>query len=624
VDTVSASDFEPSGPSLKEIYKTMPVYDDVIRQNIDCWYFKLMMLYNAARRKRSIKIKARVVSFVKPHVPRKYYPMWHRYRSLLHWNNFKAAVKRKLISTRFGIFLKSADQVVKARSMHDRYMYIFKMPERTREDINKKLKKCLRLGSEFRIDRVRLYREMARLERIRGNGLIAATYLLRVMRLLGQNRFGDLEIVKRILVENGFKFEARVADSMYGPYPDQVERCAELLNQSLENNRCNEQLEYEFLDDRRKLSSYRVSIIVSLYNAATKLPKFLEMMQCQTMLKTCSAEIILIDSGSPGDDYAVFKKCINTLNIPIVYARCAKRETIQKAWNRGIGLARSPYLAFLGVDEVILPGCLEVLAAELDADPTLDWVVGNSLVTNVNSEGEWVNDIMLYDRSGYKQSLVYLETCYLSWVAGLYRRSIHDRFGYYDPTFGAAGDTEFKNRILPFIKTKAIPKTLGTFWNYPEERTTQSPRAEIEDLRAWYLHRTLAGVKYAFIKRDPAEAEDLFYTALRYRKSYCQHWSTDVEYAYNLGRFLQETAPNSPVLKYLDGVNKVLNTYRSLDWFSSLSPSVSINAIIRAQLFTARVGKRHRNLNNHSVVPPYLIFNDNRYEQHTVFWSTAG
>ena len=58
---------------------------------------------------------------------------------------------------------------------------------------------------------------------------------------------------------------------------------------------------------------------------------------------------------------------------------------------------------------------------------------------------------MPYDRRKYQQDLVYLETCYLSWVGALYRRSIHDRFGYYDGSFRGAGDTEFKSRILPFI-----------------------------------------------------------------------------------------------------------------------------------------------------------------------------
>ena len=69
----------------------------------------------------------------------------------------------------------------------------------------------------------------------------------------------------------------------------------------------------------------------------------------------------------------------NPLNV--VYARSHARETIQAAWNRGIGLARAPYLVFLGADETLYPETLEVLARELDENPDVDWVMSNSLVT---------------------------------------------------------------------------------------------------------------------------------------------------------------------------------------------------------------------------------------------------
>jgi hypothetical protein len=221
-----------------------------------------------------------------------------------------------------------------------------------------------------------------------------------------------------------------------------------------------------------------------------------------------------------------------------VYARSAQRETIQAAWNRGIGLARAPYLVFLGVDETLYPETLGLLASELDRSPEVDWVMGDSLVTRVETNGLLKEDVMKYDRTGAGKDHAYLETCYLSWVGGMYRKSIHERFGYYDESFGAAGDTEFKNRILPHIRVKFIPRTLGLFLNYPEGNTTASPRAEIEDLRAWYIHRTVAGVRYAFADRPVSEAEKLLALSLGYRKSYCGHLSSDIDYAKALAEYL--------------------------------------------------------------------------------------
>ncbi|MEW6418252.1 MAG: glycosyltransferase family 2 protein [Nitrospirota bacterium] len=509
-----------------------------------------------------------------------------------------------------------------ARACLVRYNKIFHSPEKTGGDLNKKIGNYWKSGAYCLVNRVLLWRELGRLEHIRGKDLLSAVYRLRVIRLLGGDRFGDLPYVVDTLRKNGFHREALVADAMYGKYPDRDERCAELLNEAYQNNRFNQNWEFEFIDDRRKLPSYKVSIVVSLYNAAAKLTLFLKTLQLQTIVKAGKAEVILIDSGSPDNEYAVFKQVMKSLETNIVYARSARRETIQCAWNRGISLSLSPYLAFLGVDENLSPDCLEILVGEMDKDVTLDWVIGNSVVTDVDEQGAWKNDVMVYNRDGLSKNMVYLETCYISWVGALYRKSVHSRFGFYDPTFAAAGDTEFKNRILPFIKIKHIPKMLGFFWNYPEARTTHSPLAEIEDLRAWYLHRTLAGIKYAFQKRDPKEAEDLFYTSLCYRKSYRKHWSTDIEYAYTVLNFLQENVPVSSTLKYFNGIKKLLNAYRSLDFIQKRSKFAAISALLHTKYTASQIEKHHLSLSNRIVNPQYKIFNDNRYEQHSNTWTS--
>lgn len=517
-----------------------------------------------------------------------------------------------------------ADQMLSQGSAFvENYRQLHHLSERTDADLGHKAARCGELLSSFRADRIRLWRELARIESLRGNNLAAATYRLRALRMAGGDPFHDLPLVKAALDERGFHREAETAEAMFGDRDARDERCGQLLEDARQRHLCNRELPFEFIDDRRNRSGFKTSIIVSLYNAADKLPMFLRALSLQTLFQTNQAEIILVDSGSPANEYAVFQQLIEELRIPIVYARSARRETIQSAWNRGIALSRAEYLSFLGVDEAILPPALEILADELDADPTLDWVQANSLMTNVSERGQWLNDIMSYDRVGYSQSLVYLDTCYLSWVGALYRRNLHDRCGFYDSSFGAAGDTEFKNRVLPFIKTKVLPRTLGIFWNYPSGQTTASPRAEIEDLRAWYLHRTLAGVRYAFGRGDPVEAEDLLYTTLRYRKSYCRHWSTDVEYAFHLATFLKEQNSAPGVDDILSGLGNLLGAYRSLDFLPQVTATSLQWSLSRAFYVAQRTSRRHYDLSGERVRPAYQVFNDNRHEQHTNLWSKA-
>lgn len=625
------------GQTMLEVYSSQPASSAVVRAEMDDWEHCLANVRPAAlgmvpALKSGAKRVARQVlspealarakalrgelrragprGFVKALLKAK----WHTLGQLSH------AVTGR--SSRLKNSLKSGDVLMNARRLVDRYQHVRLLSEHSDTHLEEKVRACGKLISDLRVDRVRLWREMARLEKLRGQNLVSAAYRLRAMRMSGSDLFGDLPAVTETLCAQGLEREAAAASAMYGSHPDREGQCTRILEAAFESCRQPVDLPWEMIDDRRPAGEFKTSIIVSLYNAADKLETFLNALSLQTMFGRQQAELILIDSGSPDCEYMTFQRIQERLQLPVVYARSPKRETIQCAWNRAIGLSRAPYLTFLGVDEAILPRCLEVLSHELDSDAGLDWVQGNALVTNVTRTGQWHSDVMLYDRAGCDQSYVYLETCYLGHVASLYRRSIHDRVGMYDPTYTAAGDNEFKNRVLPFIRTKTIPETLGVFRNYPCERASGGARAEIEDLRAWYLHRTSAGVRYAFARRDPADAESLLHAALRYRKSFCRHISTDVEYADHLASFLEGAHPNTAARPYFAGIRELLRHYRAVD----LIPSLSAGRLRKAMWKTLRAAKRvadeHQKTAGQEFDPVYQLFNDNRHEQHYWVWPT--
>ncbi len=151
-------------------------------------------------------------------------------------------------------------------------------------------------------------------------------------------------------------------------------------------------------------------------------------------------------------------------------------------------MARAEYITCLGVDEGVTEFALDELAQFLDNQPDVDWVTANTVATLRSMRRDTGSgDVISYARPTYSR-FNYLNDCtYINYVGGLYRRSIHDRFGWYDGTFKGAGDTEFKCRIFPFIRTAALPKTLGFYFDFPAPRVTNSANIEVEDLRAWYV-----------------------------------------------------------------------------------------------------------------------------------------
>lgn len=472
--------------------------------------------------------------------------------------------------------------------------------------------------------RCNYYLVIAGIERSVGHELMAVAYELRILRLVGADKFQILPRLVKSLQGLGLEREAEAARAMYGN-PDHAEHAVyQYLQDAREALRNRKDKPFEVLDDHR-VRPAKVAVIVSLYKAASKLNLFLSALAQQSLVKQGSVEIILIDSGSPDCERQVIQDFLPGHSLSIVYARSAERETIQAAWNRGIGLATAPYLVFLGVDETLYPEALEVLVDELDGHPDVDWVMANSLVTAVDAHGLLERDVMTYDRLGARRDHTYLETCYLSWVGGMYRRNIHERFGYYDETFTAAGDTEFKNRVLPDIKVKFIPRMLGLFLNYPDERTTASPRAEVEDLRAWYIHRTPAGIRYALEHRPLEDAQWLLGTALGYRKSFCGHFSSDIDYASHLADYLvKNRSPEDWVRQITPELRALLLKLRQLEFIEGFPSILQTIIKLAASKRLARYAQsKHAALvKSMGFSPRYDIHNDNRYEQHSWFWKS--
>lgn len=550
---------------------------------------------------------------------------------LRHGPRHPKSVSALKVQIRAGTHLspRAFSQVMAARHASDIHRRILAERPRTAKDVDGKLRWLSSIVSDRLIDRVTLFREMAQLERRRGNDLIAATYLLRTMRWLGRDARGDLPYVASCLRDLGYDPEAEAAEAMFGSDPDARSRCLGLMHDALDRNRTKPELPLARREDFRGAIQPRVSVIASLYNAATKLPTLLTMLANQSLARRGELEVVLVDSNSPSDEYAALEAFLSTRSLPVLYVRSAERETIQAAWNRGIHLSRAPYLAFLGADEGLHPDALSILANELDSQPDVDWAMADSVVTNVDRDGVFDSDVMPYDRTGYRQDLVYLDTTYLSWVGGLYRRTLHDRYGWYDDSYRAAGDTEFKNRLLPFIRSVHVPQLLGVFNNYPEERTTASPRAELEDLRAWYLWRTPAGMDYAFGHRPATDAIELFKTSLRYRKAFCGHISSDFDLAHSVATHLagrqDAGALGADSLRAMDETMQFMHSLEIWQLPVQRDPGRLRGAawMLGAMRRLRQMAVRHRAEFGLGDAPDYEAFNDNRYEQHWWSWTTV-
>ena len=491
--------------------------------------------------------------------------------------------------------------------------------ERSKNHIQQKLE-LLYDNEHIRLYRCNKWQEIARLKERLGDGVTSIAYQLRLLRLCKNLSHQSPLYVRKMLADNNLSYIAKAVAVMHGD--DSEEQTLAFLQDRYQHHKNYTKKTFSFIEDNRNGSSFKVSIIVSLYNAESKMRFFLEslLFNPSPLIKNNQVEFIFIDSNSPTNEYSVYKEILKEQHFSSIYTKSQERETIQSAWNRGISLSTAPYLVFLGVDETLLPNALSILTDILDHNPDCDWVMGNSWVTKVEETGVFKHEIMSYIRDNATKEHQYLDTCYLSYVGGMYRRSIHEKHGYYDENFTGAGDTEFKNRVFPFIKIKYVPKMLGVFLNYPEERTTQSAIVEVEDTLAWYINRTPGGIRYAFDNQDIKVVEELLVLSLSYRKSYCNHISTDIEYAYYLCLYLLKRDPSSYLASALkDDLFDFLNGFYYLE-YAQKKPS-ALYVTYRGFIFDQKIKnmeEKHSKIINKKLY--YNISNDNRYEQHSWLW----
>lgn len=520
-------------------------------------------------------------------------------------------------------FIRKIDEPQQLRSFLTAVLHAHNAPEDTPQSLDQKRSslRTLLKGSPYLL-RTHLLQELAEIEDKIGDPLVAAAYRIRVLRWLDGDRLDSLHAICRELSNAGLAEEAHVMKLLAAATSDDASNTSifQYLTQRFSRLRTveiSDAWNMEF--SRHKHEGYRASIIVSNYNTpAERFSRFLNLLKRITMVHRGEAEVIVIDSGSPSRQWELNGTDIKNCDIDISFVRTTNRESIQQAWNRGIRLARGEYLSFLGTDEAIRPDALDLLSACLDNHAHIDWAMGDSFISAVDVHGALVADKLAYLRSGMNHTSLFFDCTYLSYVGGLYRKSIHDRYGYYDSSFRGAGDTEFKCRIFPELSFHHVSETLGHFLDYPSERTTNSAWVEIEDARAWYIFRTLGGIRYSYQDASQQKLEAAFWGALTNRRSFTSKPESDVSLAYVILRHIKERFPKSETLFLMQAVRELLDALEAIGFQANWSYEAEREFIRRL-----RASERHFRL--FQTIRPDISFpqdltTDARFFAHTWLW----
>ncbi|WP_434222556.1 glycosyltransferase [Limnospira platensis CENA597] len=227
-----------------------------------------------------------------------------------------------------------------------------------------------------------------------------------------------------------------------------------------------------------RLTSLKVSAIISTYNSAKFIEGCLQDLVNQTLYHKQQLEIIVIDSNSQENEAEIVAN-FQAKYPQIIYHRTEHRETLYAAWNRAIELAKGEYITNANTDDRHRFDALELMANYLDQHSDIAVVYGDQLITHNPNEtfaNTQANQRWNWPDFSYQE----LERRCCLGSQPMWRKSIHQKYGDFNPEFTVAGDYEFWLRIGKTEKIAKIPEILGLYFQNDRGLENADRTAELE------------------------------------------------------------------------------------------------------------------------------------------------
>jgi glycosyltransferase involved in cell wall biosynthesis/Tfp pilus assembly protein PilF len=217
-----------------------------------------------------------------------------------------------------------------------------------------------------------------------------------------------------------------------------------------------------FITNSEGYTKIKVSAIVSTYKSEKFIEKCLEDLMEQSLYKKGELEIIVVDSGSPENEYEIVNRYQKN-NKNIYCFRTDHRETIYQAWNRGVLASTGKFITNANTDDRHSTDALEKMANFLEENESVGVVYANSYITNVPNDTFNSNTPKgKYNWIQFDKDFI-LFGCFIG-PQPMWRKSIHDKCGYFDENLKVVGDYEFWLRISQDVNFYHLDEYLGLYY----------------------------------------------------------------------------------------------------------------------------------------------------------------
>jgi len=234
---------------------------------------------------------------------------------------------------------------------------------------------------------------------------------------------------------------------------------------------------------------YKCSCFCSYFKGQKFIESYLENVLEQSIFE--DIEFVFLDCNSPENEKDIILP-LTKQYANIKYYKLDKDPGLYAGWNTAIKLCSAPIIGNWNIDDKKNQEGLEILLEQFNKNPNLDLVYGFTYVSHIANEkykDNSFNEIYPY----YSHSLENLLRNNSPHCMPLWKRSLHDRFGYFDENYKTASDGDFWLRCaVGGAKIDMVNHPVGLYYHNPTGRSTdpqflQQMIDEVNRMRQKYI-----------------------------------------------------------------------------------------------------------------------------------------
>lgn len=201
------------------------------------------------------------------------------------------------------------------------------------------------------------------------------------------------------------------------------------------------------------------------------------------------AELLVMDGASTDGTLSIIQDY--AARYPSIRYVSEKDAGQSDAMNKGLRIANGEFVSFLNVDDYYSEGVLNEVVSLLHADASIDFITGNCNVWDAQGELIYLNRPTPIEKhhvlSGYHFPV--------NPTAYFYRRSIHEKIGFYNEKNHYNMDLEFIIQTALQYKITYVDRIWGNFRMLPNSKTFSDQSTKQLEIRkhallSSYLRKT--------------------------------------------------------------------------------------------------------------------------------------